>query len=291
MMEHTQLRGQVPARFFELPNLQTVVLKGNRLNGTLEIGPRFSNQLKTIDLQYNSITGFNDRGRTYKFDIILVGNPVCQETETTSTYCKLPPSNSWPLYSTPSKICLPVSCSSDQIISPTCRCAHPYTGTLLFRGLFFSDFEKSAPYEFLEQSLMQFFQSHQLPVASVSLNDPRKDSFEYLLLDLSVFPDGQDSFNRTGISMIAFGFSNQTFKPPKQLFGPYVFIGDEYEHFSDEPANTKKSSIAIKIGAAVGASVLFLLLVLSGIYAYRHKRAEKATKESNPFGRGRVANK
>ena len=53
----------------------------------------------------------------------------------------------------------------------------------------------------------------------------------------------------------------------------------------DEPAKSKKSSVAIIIGAAAGASVLFLLLVLAGIYAYRQKKkAERATKESNPFG-------
>ncbi|XP_017978797.1 PREDICTED: probable leucine-rich repeat receptor-like protein kinase At5g49770 isoform X1 [Theobroma cacao] len=282
MMEHTQLQGQVPATFFELPNLQTVVLKGNRLNGTLEIGPSFSNQLKTIDLQYNSITGFNDRGRTYKFDIILVDNPVCTARETTSTYCELPPSNSSPYLTPPSKTC---PCSSGQISSPSCGCAYPYTGTLKFRALLFSDFGNLTRYKELEQSLGQFFLSHQLPVDSVSLSYPKRASFEYrLLLDLAVFPSGQKSFNRTGISMIASVFSNQTFKPPKELFGPYVFDGDEYEHFSDEPANSKKSSIAIKIGATAGASVLFLLLVLVGIYAYRQKkRAERATKESNPF--------
>ncbi|XP_021297279.1 probable leucine-rich repeat receptor-like protein kinase At5g49770, partial [Herrania umbratica] len=285
MMEHTRLQGQVPATFFELPNLQTVVLKGNRLNGTLDIGPSFSNQLKTIDLQDNDITGFNDRGRTYKFDIILVDNPVCTATETRSTYCELPPSNSSPSYSTPpSQTCQPISCSPGQISSPSCRCAYPYTGTLKFRGLLFSDFGNSSRYKELEQSLMQFFRSHQLPVDSVSLSYPKRASFEYLLvLDLAVFPYGQESFNRTGISMIAFVFSSQTFKPPKELFGPYVFGGDEYEHFADERANAKKSNIAIKIGAAAGASVLLLLLLLTGIYAYRQKkRAEGATKESNP---------
>lgn len=79
---------------------------------------------------------------------------------------------------------------------------------------------------------MEFYETHGLPVDSVSLSNPRMDSFEYLLLNLGVFPFGQDSFNRTGISMIAFAFSNQTFKPPGKLFGPYVFNGDIYDHFS-----------------------------------------------------------
>ncbi|XWS11591.1 hypothetical protein CRYUN_Cryun37aG0012000 [Craigia yunnanensis] len=282
MMENTRLQGQIPATFFKLPHLQTVVLKGNRLNGTLDIDPGYSDQLQTINLQNNQIYGFNYGAGTYDIDIILVGNPVCEETGTTNAYCKLPLLNSSTLYSTPSKNCQ--LCSSGQISSPTCRCAYPYKGTLLFRGLFFSDLGNSTPYETLEQSLMKFSRSHQLPVDTVSLSNPRMDSFEYLLLNLSVFPYGLDSFNRTGISMIAFVFSNQTFKPPGEFFGPYVFSGDDYEHFSVEPAKSKKSSVAIIIGAAAGASVLFLLFVLAGIYAYRQKKkAERATKESNPF--------
>ncbi|XVF23181.1 hypothetical protein REPUB_Repub13aG0015100 [Reevesia pubescens] len=284
MMENTQLQGQVPATFFKLPNLQTVVLKDNLLNGTLDISPGFSNQLQTIDLQNNLIDDFIYTGETYNFDIILFDNPVCEETGTTKTYCMLPRSNSLPLYSTPLKNCPPNSCSSDQTSSPTCRCAYPYTGTLLFRGLLFSDLGNPTPYRTLEQNLMQCFQSLQLPVDSVSLSNPRMDSFEYLLLNLGVFPDGEHSFNSTGVSMIAFVFSNQTFKPPKEFFGPYVFGPDVYKDFSDGPAKSKESSVAIKIGAAVGTSVLFLLLVLAGIYAYRQrKRAERATKESNPF--------
>ncbi|XVF75117.1 hypothetical protein PTKIN_Ptkin13bG0162000 [Pterospermum kingtungense] len=255
MMEHTSLQGEVPAAFFELSNLQTVVLKGNQLNGTLDIGSGFSNRLKLVDLQDNDISDFNSSGGTYEFNIILVGNPFCEETGTTS-----------------------------QISSPTCRCAYPYTGTLFFRGLFFSDLRNSTPYVTLEQSLMKFFGNHGLPVDNVSLSNPRMDPSGYLLLNLRVFPYGQDSFNRSGISMLAFVFSNQTFKPPNGFFGPYVFSGDKYLHFSDDTTKSKKSSVAIIIGAAAGGSVLLLLLVLAGIYAYRQKKkAERATKESNPF--------
>ncbi|XVF75123.1 hypothetical protein PTKIN_Ptkin13bG0162200 [Pterospermum kingtungense] len=285
MMEYTSLQGEVPAAFFKLSHLQTVVLKRNQLNGTLDIGSGYSNQLKLIDLQSNDISAISSSGRTYEFDIVLVGNPYCDETGTsTSTYCQLPQSNSSPLYLTPQTNCVPNSCSAGQISSPTCRCAYPYTGTLFFRGFLFSDLRNSTPYATLEKYLMTFFGSHKLPVDSVSLSNPRMDSFGYLLLNLGVFPYGPDSFNRTGISIIAFVFSNQTFKPPGAYFGPYVFKGDQYQHFSDDATKSKKSSVAIIIGAAAGGSVLLLLLVLAGIYAYRQKKkAERATKESNPF--------
>ncbi|XP_017978276.1 PREDICTED: probable leucine-rich repeat receptor-like protein kinase At5g49770 [Theobroma cacao] len=271
LFESNELTGSLPSTLGLVQTLEVVRFDNNSLNGHLPLNLNNLSRVQYLFLSNNKLTA-----------------PLPDLTGMNSLntfYCKLPPSNSGPLYSTPpSKNCLPVSCSSDQISSPTCKCAHPYTGTLLFGGISFSDFRTSTPYEILEWQLLQFFQSHQLPVDSVSLSDPRMDLFEYHLLDLAVFPYGQSSFNRTGIFMIAFVLSNPTFRAPRELFGPYTFIGDNYEHFSDEPANSKKSSIATKIGAAAGASVLFLLLVLAGTYAYRQKkRAERATKESNPF--------
>jgi hypothetical protein len=57
---------------------------------------------------------------------------------------------------------------------------------------------------------MLSFHSHQLPVDSVSLtlDNPIKTSSEYLEVKLKVFPYGQLSFNRTGISSIGFMLSN-----------------------------------------------------------------------------------
>ena len=129
--------------------------------------------------------------------------------------------------------CMAVPCSSDQISSPNCRCAYPYTGTLNFQALSFSDLGNNSKYIILEESLMQSFHSHQLPVDSVSLtlDNPVKASSEYLEVKLKVFPYGQVNFNRTGISSIGFMLSNQTFKPPK-MFGPFQFIGDKYEKYT-----------------------------------------------------------
>ncbi|GKV03115.1 hypothetical protein SLEP1_g15478 [Rubroshorea leprosula] len=287
-MENTHLQGRVRTDLFSLPNLQTIELKDNQLNGTLYIGTKFSNQLRLVDLQNNDITDFKETG-AQNIKIKLAGNPFCQETGRTKNYCGQPPqSNSTSLFTTPLSNCPPPTCSSDQVYSPKCMCAHPYTGTLYFRVIFFSDLENQTTYSALQDSLMQFFKSNQFPVDSVSLSNPRMDSSKFLLLNLSVFPYGQASFNRTGVSMIAYAFSSSSYfppPPPYTLYGSYFFNGDVYNYFSDEPKNSKKSTIGIIIGAAGGGSVLLLLLLLAGIYALRQKKkAERASIESNPFG-------
>uniref|UniRef100_A0A5B6ZQ21 non-specific serine/threonine protein kinase n=1 Tax=Davidia involucrata TaxID=16924 RepID=A0A5B6ZQ21_DAVIN len=288
MMERTKLRGQIPVALFGFPQLQTVILRNNQLNGTLDIGSSYSSQLQLIDLQNNLISDFPGKVGGYnstELIVRLVNNPVCQETGVIEDYCIIRPSNS--SYSTPDN-CMPAVCSSDQISSPNCRCAYPYTGTLFFRAPSFSDLGNASIYTSLQKSLMVSFQTHQLPVDSVSLSNPTKNSDDYLELDLEVFPSGQDySFNRTGISGIGFVLSNQTFKPPSTLgFGPFFFIGDSYVHFSGGVSTTtkKSSSNGIIIGAAVGGSVLVLLLLLAGFYAFCQKRrAERADKQNNPF--------
>ncbi|GKV31595.1 hypothetical protein SLEP1_g40272 [Rubroshorea leprosula] len=217
-MENTQLQGEVPVNLFSLPNLQTVGLKRNQLNGTLAIGKGFSNQLHLIDLQKNLISGFNGI-EGYDIQIILADNPICEEKLATTTYCVVSQSNSTSLYTTPASNCLPATCSSDQT------------------------------------SLMQFFQSNNLPVDSVSLR----------------------------VSTIAFIFSNQFYQPPSNLYGPYYFIGDAYNHFSDA-TNSPKSTTGIIIGAVVGGFMLLLLSLLVGVYAFRQKKkAKRASLESNPF--------
>lgn len=60
----------------------------------------------------------------------------------------------------------------------------------------------------------------------------------------------------------------------------YVFSGES------TTGSQKSSSTGIIIGAAVGAIALVLLLILAGVYAYRQKRrAERADKKNNPFGK------
>lgn len=157
----------------------------------------------------------------------LAGNPVCNEG-TTQTYCVQ--AQQADSYSTPPENCLPTECSSDQISSPTCKCAFPYTGNLVFRAPSFSNLGNKTTYETLQKSLMLSFQNRQLPVDSVSLSNPTKNLDDYLVIHLQVFPSSQDFFNRTGVSGIGFVLSNQTFKPPS-TFGPFFFIGEGYKYF------------------------------------------------------------
>ncbi|KAK0589766.1 hypothetical protein LWI29_018258 [Acer saccharum] len=283
IMENTQLQGQVPSVLFSLPNLQTVVFKNNNLSGTLNISTSNSNQLQSIDLRNNSISDFPGSAGAGGINITLDANPICEVSGEVKAYCMKSQSNS--SYSTPLNNCQRVSCGSGQISSPTCKCAYPYTGILNFRAPSFSDLENTTYYTTLEGSLTQSFQSHQLPVDSVSLSNPRKNLIEYLQLSLEIFPSGQDHFNWTGISSLGFALSNQTYKPPRG-FEPYFFFANPYPNFAgDSTGSNKSTSIGIIIGAAVGGSVLLFLLLLAGVYAYRQKRkAERATDQNqNPF--------
>ncbi|KAL9353674.1 hypothetical protein Peur_051644 [Populus x canadensis] len=282
VMETTQLQGQIPSDFFSLSNLQTVDARNNRLNGTLDFGTSSINQLSLIDLRQNQISGFTNRPGVENVGVILVGNPVCQESGVTERYCSVPQTES--SYSSPLNNCVASLCFANQISSPNCKCALPYTGLLKFRAPSFSNLGNNTYYTVLEKSLMDSFKLHQLPVDSVNLSHPRKDSSTYLVLNLQVFPFGHDRFNRTGVSSIGFALSNQTFKPPPQ-FGPFFFIGDAYLNFADEVTGSKKSSnTGVIVGAVAGGSVLLLLLLGAGFYAHRQKkRAEKATEQNNPF--------
>ncbi|XP_038682118.1 probable leucine-rich repeat receptor-like protein kinase At5g49770 [Tripterygium wilfordii] len=283
MMEDCRIQGEVPVSLFGLPNLETVVLRRNYLNGTLDIGTSHSDQLKLIDFQNNLISAFTQRPRDDKFKLILAGNPICDEIGQTKSYCTTPEVDSSP-YMTPPNNCIPAPCSADQVSSPNCRCAFPYTGTLIFRAPSFSNLGNKTYYVTLEQFLMNSIQLPKAAVDSVSLRNPRKNPFDYLELTLELFPSGQDSFNRTIIFEIGFILSNHNFEP-SEFFGNFYFKADAYKHFSGESLGSHKStSIYIVIGAAVGVVVLLLLLLLFvGIYAYCQKKRAKSATEQNPF--------
>ncbi|KAJ0796248.1 putative protein kinase RLK-Pelle-LRR-VIII-1 family [Helianthus annuus] len=281
MMQEIGLQGEVPVEFFSIPQLDTVVLRDNKLNGTLDFGASYSNHLRLIDMSNNNILGFTQRSG-YPKNLILTGNPICTENARESFCEHSTESNS--TYSTPPNNCIPATCGLYQVSSPNCKCSYPYTGTLVFRAPSFSDLGNSTIFTSLQSSMMTSFEMHKLPVDSVSLGNPTKNADDYLDLTLNIFPSGDERFNRTGITRIAFMLSNQTYKPP-HAFGPYFFIADNYDSFSGGPKRRHKSmSIGAIIGVSVGGCVLVLFVVIAGIYAYHQKgRAERAIIKNSPF--------
>ncbi|XP_047338886.1 leucine-rich repeat receptor protein kinase HPCA1-like [Impatiens glandulifera] len=281
-MENTSLQGQVPSNLFSLPQLQSVVLSNNKLNGTLNIGSTFSSQLTLIDLQNNSITNVSgNAGSNSQVELILMNNPVCVGSGASASYCRIQRINST---FSPSSNCTRSACSSEEIMSPTCKCAMPYSGSLNFMAFPFSNLNDASIYSSLEGTLMSVFTSSGLPVDSVTVFNPTSDENSYIRFETQIFPSGQVSFNRTGISSIGTLLNRQ---PPLLMntFGPFYFIDSSYCCFEDMFARVKRSSnTGIIVGTAVAGSFLLVLLMAAAVYAvYQRRKAKKATTEQNPF--------
>ncbi|XP_013628285.1 PREDICTED: probable leucine-rich repeat receptor-like protein kinase At5g49770 isoform X1 [Brassica oleracea var. oleracea] len=280
-MEGIKLNGSIPNSFFSPPQLQTVILKKNQIDSTLDFGASFSNQLEFVNLQYNNIDVYKQPSSNTRIQVMLADNPVCQELGNRPSYCSaIQPNTS---YSTIPPACLP--CDQGREASPSCCCAHPITGTLYFGSPSFSGLFNSTSFEILQKAIADFFKKSSYPVDSVAIRNIRENATDHqLLIDLLVFPLGRESFNESGMSLVNFAFSNQTYKPPPR-FGPYIFRANPYNQFSDR-GGSSSSNMGIIIGAAVGAVVLLLLLTLAGVYALRQrKRADRATDQNNPFAK------
>ncbi|XP_021815793.1 probable leucine-rich repeat receptor-like protein kinase At5g49770 [Prunus avium] len=274
MMENTRLQGEVPQALFSNDNLETVVLRNNKINGLLDLETISSSNHLLIDMEKNFITDLSAGGSNSTLK--LADNPICEGTNMTNNYCIVSLSNSSNLI-LPSN-CASVACSPDQVSSPNCTCAYPYTGTLVFIFVSFSNLGNSRYYTTLQDSLVTTFQSYNLPVESVSLGYPTWGSSYQLELFIQVFPSGQDRFNQTGASAIASVISNQTLPQRPPFFGPYSAV---LTYGNSGGGGSKKG---LTIGAAVGGSVLLLLLALVGVYALQQKRrADKQWSRSIPL--------
>ena len=197
----------------------------------------------------------------------------------TERYCSVPQTES--SYSTPLNNCVASLCFANQISSPNCKCALPYTGLLKFRAPSFSNLGNNTYYTVLEKSLMDSFKLHQLPVDSVNLSHPRKDSSTYLVLNLQVFPFGHDRFNRTGVSSIGFALSNQTFKPPTQ-FGPFFFIGDAYLNFAGSlitDTELQEKLILLFLLSYCNISLLLFLLIQTKLQDQKNHQTQVLSLE------------
>ncbi|KAF7028047.1 hypothetical protein CFC21_040024 [Triticum aestivum] len=271
-----------PAWLTALPSLTSLKLRGNRFNGTLNIGSDFSSQLQTIDLQDNQIEAITVGGTQYNKKLILLGNPICNQGNN-EQYCKAAPQSNpaAPPYATP-KNCsgLPATCLSSQLLSPSCTCAVPYKGTLFFRAPSFSDLSNESYYHLLEKDMKTKFLSYSAPVDSIALHNPFVDVNNNLQLSLEVFPGGKVQFGAQDISDIGFILSNQTYKPPA-VFGPYYFIAQSYRIATEVPASkkSKANKLPLIVGVAAGGAVVIAVLLLVIFFITRRKREPKKTEE------------
>nr|XP_011466378.1 PREDICTED: probable leucine-rich repeat receptor-like protein kinase At5g49770 [Fragaria vesca subsp. vesca] len=272
VIEYGPLQGTVPEKLFSLQNIQTVKLKNNAFNNTLNLGDSISAQLDLVDLENNDIS-LVTMGYEYKNSLILVGNPVCNRT-TGLSYCTiLQPT----VYSTTVN-CGNAKCPEDQKLSPqSCQCAYPFEGTLYFRAPTFRELSDATKFHSLEMSL---WSKLALNPGSVDLQNPFFNVDDYLQVQLALFPSTGTHFNRSEVLRIGFDLTNQTYKPPVE-FGPYLFLAAPYTF---RAAHGKSVSTGVVIGIAIGCTLLVVGLVAVGIYAIRQKkRAEKAIGLSRPF--------
>ncbi|TKY53872.1 leucine-rich repeat receptor protein kinase [Spatholobus suberectus] len=277
IMEKAGLEGQIPDSLFSLSDLKNVKLKDNRINGSLDIGNTYSKQLRLVDLQDNRIEDFKQQDTVASsVKIILVHNPVCEESGVTRSYCSNP---ELIVPSTTTKNCEPATCSSAQVFSAHCKCSYPYTGILRFRTPSFWDWGNETS---LQEHLMHIFQFCHLPVDSVSLSTRNNYPSQYLQFTIQIFPSSRDYFNQAEILSICSALGNLT-------SDAFYFYPDEYGHYEEPAESSKSSNAGIIIRATIGGSsaALLVLLLLAGGYAFwQKKKAEKAIQQNYPFGSG-----
>ncbi|KAF7031314.1 hypothetical protein CFC21_042657 [Triticum aestivum] len=291
-LDRNNFTGEVPANISKLDNLNLLNLANNQLNGTIPDLSSLS-KLNVVDLSNNSFdpsVAPNWFSTLQSLTSVLVGNPVCLDSDSSSrSFCSLQ-QEGLISYSTNITQCGSTTCSGDQSLDPaTCSCAYPYTGKMIFRAPLFADPSDRTTFQQLETSL---WKELGLRPGAVFLSGVLFSSDDYLQVQVSLFPSTGTSFPTSELIRIGFAFSNQTYKPPS-IFGPYYFIGDTYVSFSGGVGSGKsqmsKRAIA---GTAVGCSFLLLALMSGATFAIlKKRRPEQSSGRANPFASWGVAQK
>ncbi|KAL5230846.1 hypothetical protein ABZP36_029622 [Zizania latifolia] len=280
-MASGKLSGQVPMGLFTLPQLQQVLLNNNQFNGTLEMTGNISSQLQIVNLMDNQIVTANVA--SYKNALLLAGNLLCAEQDSTSKpYCSRQ-LQTGPPYTTKISQCSSARpCSGNQYMDPSsCGCAFSYNGKMVFRAPSFTDLTNGAPFQQLELSM---WTQLKLRPSSVYLSDVHFTNDSYLQVQVKLFPTSGTTFSVSELSRIGFDLSNQTYKPPKN-FGPYFFIADPYAPLSGSVGGKKsKMGIGAIAGIAAACGLLVIALIFMSIFALRQKRrATEFRDRADPF--------
>ncbi|KAJ4834810.1 hypothetical protein Tsubulata_013978, partial [Turnera subulata] len=206
-LDRNSFGGPILLNFTSLTNLSELYLSNNKFTGAM---PDLSgmNLLTYVIMERTQLQG-PIPDTLFSPAQLQSGNPYCGKTRSSNGYCissQLPNSS----YST-AENCMPASCKANQVQSPNCNCARPISGTLQFKSFSFSDFENATYFISLDTVMMEAFKNDRLPVDSISLSVPIRDSNDYLHLKLDVFPSATNQFNRTGFSLITSQLNNITF--------------------------------------------------------------------------------
>ncbi|WVZ98990.1 hypothetical protein U9M48_044356 [Paspalum notatum var. saurae] len=285
------LSGEVPPGLFRLPQLQQVSLSNNAFNGTLEITGSINKQLQAINLMNNNIVATKIT-QSYNKTLVLYGNPVCLDQDSsTKQFCSKQQENMIAYSTSLSKCSSPASCSSDQNLNPAnCGCAYSYNGKMIFRAPFFTDLTDNATFQTLETSLTTQLS---LRDGAVSLSGIQFNSDNYLQVQVKLFPSSGTSFSVPDLIRIGFLLSNQTYDPPP-VFGPYYFIADPYALLAGASQSGKKShfSTGVIAGIAVGGGLLVVALIIMVLFALRQRRkTQEVIGRTDPFASWGVSQK
>ncbi|KAG6473925.1 leucine-rich repeat receptor protein kinase HPCA1-like [Zingiber officinale] len=267
------LFGEVPETLFSFPQLRLVILDYNHFNGTLRLGTSVSQKLNLVSFKNNSLSRLRVTGN-YNESLILLGNPVCNESSN-EKYCTLSQQSPVP-YST-SVNCVSNLCPPDESPNPqSCSCAYPFQGVMYFKVPLFLDVSNKGLFQELENELQKILG---LAPGSVFLQNPFLDSDSYMHIQVKIFPSTGMYFSRSQIQQIGFSLSNH----PSILFGPYYFNASTYPFQAVEGRSTM--SVGLKIGIAACCALLVIGLLVVTIYALRHRRrGERTIERSKPFG-------
>uniref|UniRef100_A0A803M3M9 non-specific serine/threonine protein kinase n=1 Tax=Chenopodium quinoa TaxID=63459 RepID=A0A803M3M9_CHEQI len=269
-LANNNLSGPIP-ELSGMNRLTYMLLRNNLLNGTVNIGTGFGSELRLIDLRNNFIEELIRGG--YSHSILLDDNPFCKSQEAIGI-CK----NSKPLKASkfiPEVHCVSLSCFTDSTGSD---CRRPYLARLVFLSFNFSNLENLVYYDFLDGDLKTAIGSFVTKICLVS--SMIETEFDYLVLEIALFPPSGVHFDRTDISRIGNVLNDHLFKTP---YGPYHFKLDVPYAFPETPAERSKK-ITLIIGLSISGFVLMLLTIFAGAYAYRQRKiAQRAYKLNNPF--------
>ncbi|KAJ0100204.1 hypothetical protein Patl1_21597 [Pistacia atlantica] len=261
--EDNKLTGIIPSTLGLVLTLRVVRFDRNILSGSVPSNLDDLARVKTLFLSNNNLTGLMpDLTGMNLLSYLDLSNNTFNASDVPSWFSTLQSLNTLMMENTQLQGVVPSDLFS------LSRLQTLYSSQLQLVDLqnnFITDFtERGAPdnvdfiyYVYLEAFLMQSFNLNQLPVDSVSLHNPRKNSLEYL---------------------------EQPHLQGSEIFGPYVFIAHPYQNFSESnnSESSKPTSIGIIIGAAVGGFVILILLLVAGAYAYHRKRSAEIANQQNP---------